>query len=858
MLTTPTDSIPQKTGIIHPIVTNLPQEMQKFPQWVLWKGTWIEKRGKWNKVPHQPNGKLADPVDASTWSTFEEVAKAFETGNFDGFGFVLTEKDPFACVDIDKVNLDELPNYASEIINQSFTEMSVSGKGLHVWTKYRHNGETHKNKNTELDIEIYSKSRFIAVTGVTLNDKPLTSNKLIDDYIDAYFKRDEPKKERQTNQATKPVADDKTVIDRMMKSKKNGEKIKALFAGKWEPFFPSQSDADLSFCNYLAIHTKGNQEQMDRIFRASGLYREKWERDDYSTDTMEEAIDWALSLPPKEMKKEDFNITVQEHSSAIVPYPFYVNNGALWKTEFKMKQGAMEEVPKIICRHSPIVARSFSNIERSQLYYEIEWTDHGRVYNETVPAGCLATKKDLLKLADMSLGVNDLNAKDLIDYFDKYVTQNDIPRDHLVERLGHIKNGFVHPLASEGIKILPADIGEKQIIEAFEVAGTSESWIEEVYSKVQEHPKATLLLLASFTSVILNDLKLKPFIVDLSGVTSQGKTTALRVAGSVWGNEFLVSEWNLTKVAAERKAAFLNSFPLLLDDTRKADEKHLQAFVYNFSGGRSKGRGSVGGSQQEFTWNNLMLSTGEDSLNSYAERAGGVAARILPITGLPFEGEDYTFFNEIYTALDKNYGAIGLEFLEHWNDKKKVMLPVYQEYNDLFQKKAQGNDVVARIARYYAAIIFTGRLLNEFFQIDIDIKELSHLFDEINAENKSTDKPMQLLEAVLSDLDADRGSVFGKSLPSRDIKAVFKNKTLYLLPNYLKDFLKSEQNTIRNEWLRREITIGRSENGKTVDYQQIKHGGKKFRGVAIKPEIVEKLGFDFDEENQQYQGYQID
>ncbi|MCQ6307615.1 DUF927 domain-containing protein, partial [Bacillus cereus] len=102
------------------------------------------------------------------------------------------------------------------------------------------------------------------------------------------------------------------------------------------------------------------------------------------------------------------------------------------------------------------------------------------------------------------------------------------------------------------------------------------------------------------------------------GSTSTGKTTALKVAASVWGTNQLVNEFNATKVSVERKAAFLNSFPLLLDDSRKADERLLQSFVYTFSGGRSKGRGSVGGSQREYTWRNIMLTTGEVSLNEYA------------------------------------------------------------------------------------------------------------------------------------------------------------------------------------------------------------------------------------------------
>jgi len=108
---------------------------------------------------------------------------------------------------------------------------------------------------------------------------------------------------------------------------------------------------------------------------------------------------------------------------------------------------------------------------------------------------------------------------------------------------------------------------------------------------------------------------------------------------------------------------------------------------------------------------------------------------------------------------------------------------------------------------------------------------------------------MQLLEAILSDLDSDRGAVYGEYLPHGEIKAIYKNSTIHLLPSYLKDFLKTEQNTIRNEWLRRGIGIRRINDDKEVDYQQIKHKGKKFRGVAIQPKIVEELGFDFQEKD---------
>ncbi|EML9734408.1 TPA: hypothetical protein QCR58_003454 [Bacillus cereus] len=59
--------------------------------------------------------------------------------------------------------------------------------------------------------------------------------------------------------------------------------------------------------------------------------------------------------------------------------------------------------------------------------------------------------------------------------------------------------------------------------------------------------------------------------------------------------------------------------------------------------------------------------------------------------------------------------------------------------------------------------------------------------------------------------------------------------------------MKAEQLTIRGEWLRRGISIEKNEGGKIVDYQQIKHRKQKFRGIAIQPNILENLGFNFSE-----------
>ncbi|WP_107840922.1 DUF927 domain-containing protein [Metasolibacillus meyeri] len=842
--------------------SQIPDELQAITRWIVWK---FETKGsKRTKVPYQPNGSFAKTNDPTTWCYFYEAVEAARSGQYDGIGFVFSQNDEYIGVDIDKCYENGVFNEtASTIIDSldSYTEFSPSGTGVHIIVKGALPTYITQTgfKNASYGVELYSYGRYFTFTGNRENGNEIQERSdEVAALIEDYFSKEQLAQYTETEFNSEPFnfEDDTMTWNKMFEDKVNGESILAMYQGELIRD-NDHSDTDYFLCQELAYYCDKDFVKMDRMFRNSGLYREKWDAQRGAMTYGERTLLAAAASKKKTLSdyKKEFSAAadfpIEQVAGDIFPKGYFYEHGCLFKVvEKKKPTGDVEILEVMICRQVPYITRSFTNIEHAQLYYELAWRDKGRWYREVIPAGDLSIKKELLKLSYKSLAVTDNNAKELITYFDRLNMIRRSDHEFLVERIGHIKNTFIHPLTANGVTILPPDIGEKQLLEAFQTSGTIEEWIEHVLKPIQKHPKALLMVVASFTSVLLQDLKMKPFIIDLSGVTSQGKTTVLRACASVWGTEHLVSEWNLTKVAAERKASFLNSFPLLLDDTRKADERQLQGFVYTFSGGRSKGRGTVSGSQREYTWGNLMLSTGEDSLNAYADRAGGVAARILPITGLPFEGENYQFFTDLYKAIENYYGSIGLAFLNKWQAQKETIIPHFEEtYNQRFQQKAYGNEVISRIARYYAAIVFTADVLNSFFDCTIDLSVLADLFDELNKENKAVDKPMQLLEDILSDLDADREAIFGQYLPRGEIKAVFKDNTIHLLPNYLKDFLKTEQNTIRNEWLRRGISIKGFNNNKIVDYQQIKHKGRKFRGIAIQPKIIEDLGFDFKETN---------
>ena len=74
----------------------------------------------------------------------------------------------------------------------------------------------------------------------------------------------------------------------------NGAQFERLFGGDTSAHDGDDSAADLALCNMLSFWTGKDPDQMDRLFRLSGLYRPKWDhrhgRDTYGNLTIQKAI----------------------------------------------------------------------------------------------------------------------------------------------------------------------------------------------------------------------------------------------------------------------------------------------------------------------------------------------------------------------------------------------------------------------------------------------------------------------------------------------------------------------------------------------------------------------------------------
>lgn len=269
-------------------IDQIPEELKKLNQWVLWK---LEKKkdGKFTKVPYQIYGVPASTTSPKTWNSIDKVIAGFNRGGYSGIGFVLSNNDEYVGIDFDEcINADGSINESIEgIISNcnSYAEISQSGKGIHIIVK----GNLHQAIKKK-GIEMYSTERYFTVTGKKIGSNNISYNQnLIDELYSKHSNKSSKDKEPLLEGAELSDEEIKTILDKAFQSK-NGFKIEALYNGEWNNLYPSQSEADQALCNYLAFWLDKNASNIDRAFRKSSLYREKWNREDYSSNTIRMAI----------------------------------------------------------------------------------------------------------------------------------------------------------------------------------------------------------------------------------------------------------------------------------------------------------------------------------------------------------------------------------------------------------------------------------------------------------------------------------------------------------------------------------------------------------------------------------------
>ena len=263
---------------------SIPQELKDRKQWVCWRLEPDKDGGKPRKMPINPNtGRGAMSNNPKTWTDYQTAFDAYEKYGYTGIGYMFTKEDGCVGVDIDHCynpETGEFNDTAKAIIARkpTYAEFSPSGDGVHLYFK----GEkpSGSSKNTESGVEMYDSTRYFTVTGKQLAgslDDIAKDDGALAWIHENYIRKQKKKKAKKKKSTGVPVEmTDEELIEKA-KASEDGDAFAALLEGNWQGAFQSQSEADMAFCRKLAFWSGKNREQMERIFRSSGLYRQKWD-----------------------------------------------------------------------------------------------------------------------------------------------------------------------------------------------------------------------------------------------------------------------------------------------------------------------------------------------------------------------------------------------------------------------------------------------------------------------------------------------------------------------------------------------------------------------------------------------------
>lgn len=228
------------------------------------------------------------------------------------------------------------------------------------------------------------------------------------------------------------------------------------------------------------------------------------------------------------------------------------------------------------------------------------------------------------ELARLGLAISpSKKARDLLASFLQVWPVED--RARCVDRLGWYGGVFVTPAESIGQDGEIVVFQNAHAIEpAYSVAGTVEEWRDSVGRLAAGNSRLVFALSVAFAGALADVVGEDSGGFHFRGASSSGKTTALKVAASVWGNPNTYPRlWRATANGLEGLAALHNDGLLILDELSQIDPKEAGEAAYLLANGQGKARASrTGAARQSARWRLLFLSAGEESLSALMTQAG--------------------------------------------------------------------------------------------------------------------------------------------------------------------------------------------------------------------------------------------
>lgn len=270
-------------------------------------------------------------------------------------------------------------------------------------------------------------------------------------------------------------------------------------------------------------------------------------------------------------------------------------------------------------------------------------------------------------------------------------------------------------------------------------SGTLAEWQENIARLCVGNSRLMFAVCVAFASALLPIAEETSGGFHLHGTSSTGKTTALLVAGSVWGGDRrkgFLETWRATSNGLEAVAESHNHSLLLLDEISQVNPHDVGEVIYSLSNGFGKSRMNKNISARRKTeWNLLFFSSGEKTLEQVMQGIGqrifgGQEARFVNIeadanAGLGLFEELHGFESpndlaKFLSSASKRYCGVAIrEFLQKVCDNREFVEDKIKEIRQFFKIKFNLDNTsfsgeISRVAYRIAIVTVAGILASQF------------------------------------------------------------------------------------------------------------------------------------------------
>lgn len=268
----------------------------------------------------------------------------------------------------------------------------------------------------------------------------------------------------------------------------------------------------------------------------------------------------------------------------------------------------------------------------------------------------------------------------------------------------------------------------------FALRGSLKDWQREVAALCAGNSRLLFAVSVAFAAPLLYLAGAEGGGFHFRSNSSDGKTTALRVAASVCGGADFMQRWRATDNGLEALAMQHCDAPLLLDELAQIDPRAAGEVAYMLANGGGKARaGRTGGARERASWRVLFLSAGEIGLAEHMGEIGRAprAGQELRLAEIPADAgaglgtfewlHEFKSGSEFAKALDRaarrNYGVAFASYLRELVSRQHEVADVVREAQRQFEQHCLSEGAhgqARRVAGRFALVGAGGELATKW------------------------------------------------------------------------------------------------------------------------------------------------